>query len=121
MRVELERVRVECERLRDVSARDFSKRILIDSLITDFAQLARGSFASSCSSNVVRVLECDSCFSVWFVLLECLECSSCAIEFTVRLYDTAPFVIASSRASTREFENECEYSRVRERVFTLTI
>ena len=85
---------------------------------------------------MVRVLECDSCFSVWLVLLECLECSSCEIECTVRLYDTPPFVIASSSASTREFESrvlasssastrefesECEYSRVRERVFTLAI
>ena len=53
-----------------VSARDLSKRILIDSLITDFAQLARGSF----SSSVVCVLrmwfvffECGSCFGVRFV------------------------------------------------------
>ena len=64
--------------------------------------------------NVVRVLECDSCFSVWLVLL---ECSSCAIECTVRLYDTPPFVIASSSAGTREFE--LEYSRVRVRVRVL--
>ena len=42
---------------RRVSVRDFSKRILIGSLITDFAQLARGSF----SSTVVRVLR------MWFV------------------------------------------------------
>ena len=82
---------------RHVSVRDFSKQILhvIDSLITDFAQLARG----------------------------CLGCSSCEIECTsectVRLYDTPPFVIASSSVSTREFE--LEYSRVRERAFTLAI
>ena len=117
-RASASRTRASASRMRAfarrVSARDFSKRILIDSLITDFAQLARGSFSSSCSSNVVRVLECDSCFSVWLVLLECLECSSCAIECTVRLYDTPPFVIASSSASTREFERE--YSRVRVRV-----
>ena len=52
---------------RRVSARDFSKRILIDSLITDFAQLARGSFSSRCSSNVfwsaIRVFRFGSCFS----------------------------------------------------------
>ena len=42
---------------RRVSTRDFSKQILIDSLITDFARLARGSF----SSRVVRVLR------MWFV------------------------------------------------------
>ena len=117
-RASASRTRASASRMRAfarrVSARDFSKRILIDSLITDFVQLARGSF----SSSVVRVLEGDSCFSVWLVLL---ECSSCAIECTVRLYDTPPFVLASSSASTREFESECEYSRVRERVFTLAI
>ena len=40
----------------DGSARDFSKQILIDLLITDFVQLARGSF----SLSVVRVKR------VWF-------------------------------------------------------
>ena len=48
------------------------------------------------------------------MLLECLECLSCVIECTVRLYDMHPFVIASSSASTRQFE--CKYSQVRVRI-----
>ena len=46
-------------RARRVRPRDFSKRIFIDSLIADFAQLAHG----SCSSSVVHVFEYNSCFS----------------------------------------------------------
>ena len=100
---------------RHVSARDFWKRILLDSLITDFAQLARGSFSSSvvCVLRVVRVLRVwfvlwsvICVFRVWFVLLDCLECLLCETECTVRLYDT-PYlwlpvwvrVLTSSRAS----------------------
>ena len=68
VRVERKRVRAFGRR---VSARDFSKRTLIDSLITDFAQLAHGSF-TSCGRvlrmwfvfwSAIRVFRFGSCFS----------------------------------------------------------
>ena len=113
---------------RRVSARDFSKRILIDSLIPDFEQLARGSF----SSSVARVLR------MWFVFWSAIRvfrigsCFSSVVRVRLNVlfvYTAHPQlwlpvqvrVLASSSSSTREFEREfeCEYSRVRERVRVL--
>ena len=113
--VSASRTRASANRIRAIvrflSTRDFSKRILIDSLVTDFAQLEGGSF----SSSVVRVLQvwfvfwsAIRVFQVWFILLESLSCEN---EYTVCLYDMPPFVIASSSVSNREFERE--YSRFR--------
>ena len=88
---------------RRVSARDFSKRILIDSLITDFVQLACGSF----SSSVVRVLQ------MWFVFFGLARASRVSRVFFVWDWIYCLFI---RHAPICDCQFKCEYTRVRARV-----